>query len=166
VTYIFHFGWTVEIKSAVDVSWCIFTMWCVASVYVYCFDCSLGERSLAVLCSLWQMVSRIQQLHWWFWQYFVVCPWYLTFYCCWCRWKSGCECLHLTNARIVFFGKFSNFCHVLGHCLLYPCSMPCFVIAHHNRVTPLCGRLWSWLNIKETVNDADVCNSNSSLYFI
>jgi hypothetical protein len=26
----------------------------MASVYVYCFVCSVGERSLEVLCSWWQ----------------------------------------------------------------------------------------------------------------
>ena len=73
--YIVYFGWTVEIKTNVDVSWGIFTMWCVANVYFYCFVCSVGERSWEVLCSWWQTVSRTEQLHsvhWLFWQYFVV----------------------------------------------------------------------------------------------
>ena len=99
-----YFGWTVEIKTTVDVSWGIFTMWCVAHVYFYCFVCSVGDRSWEVLCSWWQTVSRTEQLHSvhrWCWQYFVVWPWYLTFYYYRCRWKCWCECLHLTNARII-----------------------------------------------------------------
>jgi hypothetical protein len=34
----------------------------------------------------------------------------------------------------LYYGKFGKFCHVLGHCLQFFCSIPRFVTAHHNCV--------------------------------
>ena len=135
------------IKIALDISWEIFSLWYVANVKLLLFWLFNRWNSAVESFSKFSAVGGGQcslQCNC-IGQYFVVWPWYLTLYYCWCRWLCWSECLHLQMQQCSV-RKYGMYCHVWSYSLQLCCSMPWFVTANHTLLECMggCVNDWTW----------------------